>query len=177
MTNIWEIIAAISAAIQTLAIIAALIYTAIQVRSATSDRHLSFFFEIHRLISDRKAILSRFIIFNELPSEPGKLTKEQFLTARETWELMDYIGTVAHYNLASKKMIVEQYSLLIARLWVKLEPHILHYRKDRDELAVYFEKLAKICLDYRRKKFREMTPPFYPKTEFVEPTPSEGSFE
>jgi len=165
--NIWEVVSAVSAAIQTLAVLIAIIYAAKEVRSAANDRHLAIIFKLHEAFNDSKARAARYHIFNNLPSEPGKLSREDYAMARDTWNLMDQIGIIAHHNLASREMILELYSLQVVRLWEKLEPHIQHYRIERGNFAVYFEKLARMSREYRKKQFGEDKPKMYksmPKT-------------
>ena len=161
MTNIWEIITVVSIAIQAMAVVIAIAYAANELRSAAKDRDLAIVTKIDEIFNEPKARAARRHIFNELPPEPGKLSREDYEMARHTWNLMNLIGVYAHYSLASREMILELYSQQVARLWHKLEPHILYYRMERGNFAAYFEELAKMSLEYRRKHYGEDEPHIY----------------
>jgi hypothetical protein len=161
MTNMWEVISATSAAIQAIAVIFAIAYAARELRSAATDRHLALIFKLHDILSDPKARAARYYIFNKLPSEPGNLSHEDYSIARDTWDLMNLIGTLAHHNLASRKLILELYSGQAVRLWYKLEPHIKHYRMEQGNFAVHFEELAKMSMAYRKRHLGEEKPSFH----------------
>ncbi len=153
--NVWEVITAISAAVQAIAVVVAIIYAGRELRSAANDRHLDVIFKLYEAFNAPQARAARYHIFNDLPSKPGSLSREDYVVARDTWNLMDQIGIVAHHNLASRELILELYSLQVVRLWNRLEPHILYYRAQRGNFAVYFEELAKLSREYRKKRFGE----------------------
>jgi hypothetical protein len=146
---------AIFTIIQTVVVIVTLVYAAIQIRSATKDRHLTVYLKLNELFDNETTRSNRYHIFNHLPKEPGQLTRKDYEIARDTWNLMNQLGTIAHFDLASRKLLLELYSLQTVRLWTILEPHIRYYQADRGPFVRYFEEFAKLSKDYRKKRFRE----------------------
>lgn len=139
----------------------AIAYAANQLHSAAKDRDLTIVSKIDEIFNEPTARAARRHIFNNLPSDPEKLSREDYEMARQTWNLMNLIGVYAHYSLASREMILELYSQQAARLWHKLEPHIAYYRTKRGNFAAYFEELAKASLEYRKKHYGEDAPYIY----------------
>lgn len=161
MNETWSIISAISTTIQTVAVIITLIYAANQLRSMSKDRHLELLFKLHEMFSEPKARAARYYIFSNFPLDTLELSEEEYKAARDTWNIMDQVGIVAHHNLASRELLLELFSLQTVRLWKKLEPHIHYYRGIRGDFAVYFEELAKLSREYRKRKYNEDEPIFF----------------
>jgi hypothetical protein len=160
-TSIWEILITIFSGVQALAVVIALIYGAKQLSDATKNRHLSVFFRLADLFDNPKSVESRKYIFNKLPQDTKALSREDYELIRDTWNMMDQVGIIAHYDLISRNMLLEIYSLRINRLWEKLEPYIIHYRDEQGMIAVYFEELAKLSKLYRKQRFSEKETPYY----------------
>ena len=171
--SIWEVIAAVAAAIEALAVVIALVYAAKELHNAAKDRHLSLVFKLHDMFDNPEARAARYHIFTKLPSEPGRLNRKDYQMARNTWNLMNLLGIIAQRNLASKEMILELYSRQVVRLWHKLEPHISYYRKERGRFAVHFEQLAQVSREYRKEHYGEEEPSYYQPKPDRTPTEDE----
>lgn len=171
----WDAVSGFAALVQTIAIVATLIFAARELRNAKQARNFDLVFKMFELFNQPEARANRFQVFTKIPSKPGTLSRDDYNAARDTWNLMNQLGIVYAHNLASEDLIMELFSLQSVRLWRKLEPHIKFYRKTRGNFAVHFEQLALRSQEYRREKYGEEEPLYF--DVFSEKTTQQGTGE
>ena len=164
-SGFWEVVPTIASVIEAVAVVIALVYASREVRNAGKDRHLTLVLKINEMLDQPSARAARYHVFNEMESEPGKLSRDSYNLARDTWNMMDLLGVIADNDLASKDLLLELYSLQVVRLWSRLAPHIHYYRKERGDIASHFENLALESRVYRKLKFGEEEPSTYSSGE------------
>jgi hypothetical protein len=161
-TNVWEIISSSATLVQAIAVIIAILYAGKEIKNLSDERHLSLVIKFYELYNSPEAVKDRYHVYNTLPSDPTKVDRKDYESAKRTWRMMDQLGVIYNSDLASREFILRVFSERVSKLWFKLEPFILFLREERKYLAEDFEELAKICQDYRKDKFDEDEPYIYP---------------
>ena len=99
----------------------------------------------------------RFVLNGKLPPlDKAKNHLGDYEILNEVWASFDHIGLLVSFRLVSKKMVLEMYYGTIIKCWEKLEPYIMKERRDRKgRYQNYFEKLYKMSIKFRDKKYPE----------------------
>lgn len=149
----WEAFAAIVQAIQTTAVIVALVYAWQQVKHARHDVRLGALWEIFKeldtdeLRASRGYVYKNREIYHSLKNEGaslGNLPIEALKSAQVVSTTLDRLGFMVDRGLVPVDLIWDGYRYVIARSWIALEPFIRLARKERGRMSYqsYFEFLA-----------------------------------
>jgi len=157
----WDAIAAIVQAIQTAAVIVALVYAWQQVKQARQQvKHsrqevrLGALWEIFKeldtdeLRASRRYVYKNWQLYHLLRDDVTRLDSlpnEAWKRAQDVSNTLDRLGFMVYQGLFPKRLIWGGYRYVIARSWKALKPFINSVRKKRkqESYQFYFEHLAK----------------------------------
>jgi uncharacterized protein (DUF2235 family) len=139
--------------IQTIAVIAALIYGWQQIRDARRESNLGAAWQIFAELSDEQQRQARGYVyrhreqFEALSQDPATLyalDRGAWDAAHSVGNTFNRIGYLVHRRLLSEDLVLEGYGHIIARCWIVLERFVyaIRERRGEDQFQKYFEYLA-----------------------------------
>ncbi len=145
----WTAVGAIATAVQTLAVIVALIYAVRQVKEANKARTISVFLPVYEQINSPESVANRKSLYNDLPHDVKLYSEGHNTLANTIVNQFDFLGYLSANHLADKYLILPLYYGTIIRCWEACLPYITHQRELRKvNFAEYFEFLYRHCLDF-----------------------------
>ncbi len=150
----WGIIASFSnfAALIVLIVTAAIIGR--QLREMTRTRHLEAMLKVYDLISSSEARSMRKFIYNELNSDPDKISCEERNIVEQVCVDFDNIGKLVKSRLVPANELLESHCEMFIRIWQKLAPYIQHHKEVVGGRHVpHFVQLAKLAQEYHSENF------------------------
>jgi hypothetical protein len=167
----WEAMSAISTLVGTIVVIIAAIFAYFQLKEMTNARWAEAVTKVFDMLVTNNEISEarRYIRNNDLPN-PGNASPEVYEQMWKVWVSFDNLGVMIVFKMLPEHLPLEMFHSTVIECWEKLEPHIIHERrerakkgqhlaeKDQQHLAryqVFFEDLYHRSLDYKNKYYPE----------------------
>lgn len=150
----WSVAANISTVIAAIVIIVAAILALWQIRESRNARFLDGTMSIFEMFDRRGFRELRRFVYIDLPSEPETITPEQLLKAEEVWVTFNELAVMLQNNFLHRNLMMQMYSDTYVRSWLKLEPHVLKARRDRNDPGYMkpFQWMYEEAKSYRNAK-------------------------
>lgn len=144
-------------AIESVAVVGALIYAGLQIRESRKNAQIESAWQIFRELSEGNTRSSRSYIYQNRKkylkltrdgANLKKLSEAQWKHASQVSNSFDRVGFLVHKKLVPPHLL-EGYKYIICRSWIVLEPFVLANRISRNEPTYqsYFEYLARHMFD------------------------------
>jgi len=152
----WELLNTSLQLVQTVAVLAALIYGWQEIKHARQESRLDSLWNIHSELSAepqrqaRRSVYKHRQMFASLPDKPEELyniPEDVLSSAHSVGNTFNRIGYMVHLGLIPGEIILGGYATIIARSWIVLEPFVRVVRTERLEpgFQSYFESLAALA--------------------------------
>ena len=147
----WTAISGITALVQAVVVIIALVYGALQLRESAKSRSLSIFLPLYEELNSPKSVALRKKLYTETGGDPTLYTDEQEELINNIVNQLDFLGFLTQNKLIDFKLVAPLYYGTVIRCWEKASPYVLHQRDLRKtRFAYYFEFLYLKCKRYVR---------------------------
>ena len=155
-SNFWNVLASISTALGFIIIIWTAFVALGQLKEMAKVRHLEAMLQIFEMIGSKEARNHRRFIYKNLNDNPEMLSPDEWSIVEDVSVTFDRIGNLVEHELIPERELFNGHAIVIARLWIRLEPYIKYRRKRFDsEFVKHFEKLAQDAKKFYAKKYPE----------------------
>jgi hypothetical protein len=144
----WQDIGSIAQCVETIIILGAFIYAAIQVREVKKSRHLAAVKDLLNEIGNSEVQAHRYWVLNEMslcdPAKIAAIGEDELIRVRRISVAYDRVGYLLKLGLLPERELFELQQDEIPKLWMKLKPVIEHIRtvERRPNYCRHFSYLA-----------------------------------
>jgi hypothetical protein len=151
VNDLWTAIAALSAALQAVVVIAAAGYAWWQVRESRRSSDLASLIHLYAVIDTDAAHEDRRRLFNELPADlAGIVSDDEYALLRRIVRDFNFLGDLVALKLVKFKLIAESHARPISRVWQRIAPWVQQQRQQERRFAAAFEELSGRCAAWDR---------------------------
>jgi hypothetical protein len=153
MSDIWDMISAISTAFSAVVIFVAAIIAVWQLCEMRKARQLDAFINLIQILQDEKIREARGILLEKLSKKEFKeWTDDERKQADKACQAYDIVGMMSSKKHIDSKLAAEWHNSII-KCWKAAEPMIMQYRKKRGKDFWHdFETLYEIARKYEETR-------------------------
>jgi hypothetical protein len=146
----WNAVSGIAALVQTVLVLAALIYAIKQLKENARARGVSVMLQIFPEFDSLETSQLYYQLHNELPEDlTGVLADAHRRVIYQIIRQMDFLGFLARSGLVEIDLVSSRYYPRVIRAWQRIGPKIAGGRNEgAADYGIYFEWLAEKCLRY-----------------------------
>lgn len=157
--DIWSAISAISAALQTILVIIALLYAIAQLREAARARATEAIRQVFEVLASPKARHERKLVYQSAGSDFSEMPDEQLQPLWNVAISLNNVGLLIARGFLPAEVVYGIYGDTAVRCWQVLEPLLRQERERRGERDTspyylkYFEEIANNSKEYLEKHY------------------------
>jgi len=152
-TDIWNIITAISTAVQAIAVVIAILYAIAQLRESARARATEAMKQVFGVLSSPEARNERKLVYHSAGTDFGKVPDEQL---QHLWNVaisFNNVGLLIKRGFIPSEVVYDIYGDAAVRCWKVLEPLLEQtriQRGERDPLPYYLKYFEELACDSER---------------------------
>jgi hypothetical protein len=157
--DIWGMISAISAAVQTVVVIGALFYAVAQLRESVRARATEAMRQVFEVLSNPEARYKRKLVYQSADISLAEISDERLQLLWDVALSFNNVGLLIQRRFLPAEVVYDIYGDAAVRCWRVLEPLVEEERQRRGERDTppyylkYFEKLASDSEEYLKNHY------------------------
>lgn len=157
--DIWSIIVAISAAVQTIVVVIALLYAIAQLRESARARTTEAMKQVFEALSSPEARYERKLVYQSMGANLNEMPDKQLQPLWNVAISFNNVGLLIKRGFLPAEVVYGIYGDAAVRCWKVLKPLIEYERKRRGEQDTspyylkYFDELANNSEKYFKKHY------------------------